>query len=152
MVKIVDRVQESNCTNNKTKSHRAKTYHKQTEGYFYSKSVFICPVYLGVLYAYMSLHCMYAWCPRRPERVLDPRRLELQMAASCYMGARNQIQVLWKRSQCSLLQSHLSSSTILIFIFIRGVYIREVVVWKIIKELWGKLKRKRQKSDREKII
>lgn len=39
----------------------------------------------------------------------NPMELELQTVVSCHLGAGNQLQVLYKSSQCSKLPSHLSS-------------------------------------------
>ena len=38
---------------------------------------------------------------RGQKGALDPQEPELQMLVSCHVGAENQIQVLWKSSQCS---------------------------------------------------
>jgi hypothetical protein len=37
-------------------------------------------------------------CLPRPERALDPLEQDLQVAVSCYVGARNQTHVSWKRT------------------------------------------------------
>lgn len=53
-------------------------------------------MWMGVLFA-----CIYAY-PQKPEEgIWDPLDLELQTVVSLFMGAGNQIQVLWKNGKCS---------------------------------------------------
>jgi hypothetical protein len=59
-----------------------------------------CFVHMGVLPTHMSVCPMYSWHSQKPERVLGPLTLELQMFVSCHVGAGKSNQVLLGSSQC----------------------------------------------------
>ena len=55
-------------------------------------------------YVFKCFACMYVYEPHvccdlgSQKRSLDPLELELWMVVGCYVGSRNQTQVLWKSS------------------------------------------------------
>jgi hypothetical protein len=63
----------------------------------------------------LCLHVCYVMCTTHKQPLggqkmeSDPQRLELQMTVNCHVSAEIGAQVLWKNSQCSYPQNHLSS-------------------------------------------
>lgn len=71
-------------------------------------------MYLILLYVFECFVWVYIWVlhvcivRRSQNRTPDPMELELQNVVSYCVCARNQTQVPWKNSQCSLQLRHLS--------------------------------------------
>ena len=55
---------------------------------------------LECLSAYMSVHHMYAWCPRRSKSASSPLELELQRVAICHLVAGNSTWDFCKSNKC----------------------------------------------------
>lgn len=72
----------------------------------------LCKVWFYVcecLPAYVFVHHVHAWYPRKPERVLGPLELKLQTVVSCYVGAGNWTWVLCKSCKFLTLQKLLTT-------------------------------------------
>ena len=55
---------------------------------------------LECLSAYMSVHHMYAWCPRRSKSASGTLELELQRVAICHLVAGNSTWDFCKSNKC----------------------------------------------------
>lgn len=75
--------------------------------YFYVYGCFIC------------MHvCAHVHALPQPQESIRSLVLKLQMTMSCYVGASNLTQPLWKSNQCSQSLSHLFSPVFILSLFI----------------------------------